>query len=103
MLLLYQVWTAAKPSNVSAVLSVPVPQVGAKNPRIATIHIPLTPRGNLRNSGYTLYSSVADMRLPEIANLTRAYHSTVDIIATVGGKPVVDDFRKLSVLNGTVR
>lgn len=98
VLIFFQVYSKSKVTQVKALLATPVDQLGAKNPRVSTIPITLTAQRTLGNSGYTLYSSVANDVLP-MKNMTTALRSTVDIQATVGGKTFVDDFRKLDVLN----
>lgn len=98
VLIFFQVYSKSKVTQVKALLATPVDQLGAKNPRVSTIPITLTAQRTLGNSGYTLYSSIANDVLP-IKNMTTALRSTVDIQATIGGKTFVDDFRKLDVLD----
>lgn len=75
---------------VEAVLSVPSTQIGTLSPRIETQSVPLDLIGMAKL--YTIYSAIL------VVDSEFVYRSSVDIVAHCDGRTIVDEFRKLIVL-----
>jgi hypothetical protein len=96
------VHTSVNPSVVTATFNVPVPQVGAMNPTIQSSTVRLV-RTIPLGANYWLYitNPISIMQLKTGTNVTSraaalTSQGTLDITATIGGKPVTDPFRRLS-------
>jgi len=85
---------AAHASNVHAVFSVATPQIGTQAPKIVTQSVSLV-SSHRDLSGYTIYTE--SVTIPNV-NGTAA-RTTFDLVASVPGKVVTDDFRKLASIS----
>ncbi|KAJ7592204.1 heme peroxidase [Mycena floridula] len=87
------VLTAVSPTNVTASISVPSPQLGTIAPRIQVTAVELSPSST---SGlYTLYSVSTQLDLSGVVN---AAQTSVDLIVQTGDGIWKDEFRKVSTL-----
>lgn len=99
---------SSKLGSVVATLNIPTPVVGAMNPTLQSLTVPLTKVSSLGNSGYDLYAAQGGpLPLPIGVNITSrsitlAKQTTLDITAIVGSSTVSDGFRKVSEVGLTL-
>lgn len=98
-----QVRTSLRAKSVSAVFSIPTPQIGTMTPKIVEQTVPLTKGLALGASGYTLYSFAQNVSVPGGINVTSravtlaARSTTFDVVAALAdGRTVTDEFRKVA-------